>query len=125
MVWQGGALSLTRPDRGTTSRRQARRLESQLRSWWQGEPLRDQAPIAANRFPAPALPQLSASFLRGWKAFRVLAPRAAMLFVGAIILFQVFDVRRHGFVLTMVPLLVPLCYMLAVCPLFFRKAPMG
>jgi hypothetical protein len=48
-----------------------------------------------------------------------------MLFIGVIIVLQAFEVSHRGFLLTMVPLLVPLCYMLAVCPMFFRKAPVG
>ena len=124
LVWQGGSLGLTRPDRGTTSRRQARRLEAQLHSWWHGEPLRDPSPVAANRFPAPALPQLNVHPLRGWKALRVLAVRAAMLCFGAIILESAIGVRPpHQMILAVMPLLAPLCFLLAVCPLFFRKAP--
>jgi Zn-dependent protease with chaperone function len=119
VAWQGGAFSLTRPDRGTTSRRQARRLEAQLRSWWHGEPLREASCNAVNRLPAPALPQLSGEILRGWKAVRVLALRAAMLFFGTIILVQALQMKHYGVMLSM----APICLMLAVCPIFFRKAP--
>ncbi len=123
VAWQGGAFNLTRPDRGTTSRRQARRLEALLVSWWRGEPQPEAVPGAASRLPAPTLPLLPESVFRGWKAVRVLALRAVMLFLGVIILLQALDPDASAFVIGMTPVLAPVCYVLAVCPLVFRKAP--
>jgi len=125
VTWQGGAFSLTRPDLGTTYSRKARRLRAQLESWWRGEPLPQGlwGGALSGQFPAPALPRLSVNLFRGWKAFRTLGLRAFMLFIGAIILLQVLGIRSPGFATAMVPLLTPVCYLLAVCPLFFRRAP--
>jgi len=77
----------------------------------------------SGQFPAPALPRLSVNLFGGWKAVRVLGLRALMLFIGTIILLQVLGIRSPGFTTAMVPLLTPACYLLAVCPLFFRRAP--
>lgn len=127
VTWLGGAFSLTRPDLGTVYRRRARRLAAQLQGWWRGEPLPQTVTgvVSPTRFPQPALPQLSVSFFRGWKAVRVLGWRACMLFIGAIMVSQALAVKNDNMLMSLMPLMVPVCYILAVCPLFFRRTPVA
>ena len=118
VAWEGGSFSLLRPDRGG-SRRTARRLKARLDAWRQGMP---EGYVAAlpGPFPAPSLPQFSGTLIRRWTALRSHAVRAFMLFIGVIVLLPMESVNSAAMI-ALVPFTVPICYMIAVCPLFFRR----
>jgi Zn-dependent protease with chaperone function len=118
VTWEGGSFSVVRPDRGV-SRRTARRLKAQLDAWRQGLPEQYVA-AAPGPFSAPSLPQFSGTLLRRWAALRSHALRAAMLFLGVIFVLPL-EMVHHAAMIALVPFTVPMCYLMAVCPLFFAR----
>ena len=119
VTWDAGSFSVIQPDRGG-SRGTARRLKKRLDAWRQGVP-EGYLPAVPGPFSAPALPQFSGSLLRRWTALRSHALRAIMLFLGVILLLPLESVHTVA-TIALVPFTVPICYMIAVCPLFFRRA---
>jgi hypothetical protein len=119
VMWEGGSFSVLQPDKGG-SRRTARRLRTRLDAWRQGVPERYVSAVPGP-FSAPSLPQFSETLLRRWTAVRSHAVRAFMLFLGTIILLPLESVSRAAMI-ALVPFTAPICYMIAVCPLFFRRA---
>jgi hypothetical protein len=53
----------------------------------------------------------------------VLTLRALMLGAGAIIFQEALELPQHGAALAIIPVLAPLCYLLAVAPVILRKKP--
>jgi hypothetical protein len=119
VTWEGGSFSVLQPDRGG-SRRTARRLKARLDAWREGVP-EGYVCAVPGPFSAPTLPQFSGTPHRRWTALRSHAVRAAMLFLGILILLPLESVSRAAMI-ALVPFTAPICYMIAVCPLFFRRA---
>lgn len=117
----GGCFSLTRPDRGA-SRRQARRLERRLRAWWTGA-LIEPTPTLAMAPPLDrALLHAPSTYLRGWRAIRIVGLRAVLMTIGISMLFP-FTMLQKTPAVAFVPLLAPAGYIAASFPLFLRRKP--
>ena len=121
-----GSFSFTTPDRGTASRRQARRLERRLNGWWHGEPAGSGFAWAPALAPAPpverALLVAHSSDLRGWRAVRLFTRHAFFLWLGLIILMP-FSLIELTPAVAFVPFMAPLAYLVAYFPLFLRARP--
>jgi len=123
VTWEGGTFSMLQPDRGP-SRGMARRLKGRLEAWLTGLP-EGAVPVCPGPFSTPSLPPSSGTLLRRWEALRSHALRAAMLFLGVILLLPLDTVRTATMsaraLIALVLFTVPICYMIAVCPLFLRR----
>jgi hypothetical protein len=100
-------------------RRRIRRLRARLNAWRQGEPSTQAPALAGSPLPPPDLPVFAPTkFSRGRLAFKLVA--TAFLFCPAIVILMPSGVTIPAS-LSLLPFITPLAYLLATCPLLFRR----
>jgi hypothetical protein len=110
-----GSFSLRLADRGR-SRRMARRLESQLQTWWHGETAA--MSTAAEALPAPALPNLVPALRPRRGVVWHIAKTAVLMGIGA---FLVCATLLGYTQKTLVPLAAACIYLLTATPVLLRR----
>jgi Zn-dependent protease with chaperone function len=119
---EGGAMHFSRPDVGTT-RRVTGRLERRLQSWLQGTV--EATGNIGHESPPPAsvLCSTPSAYLRGWRAARMFAVRACLLFIGILLVMPLLERGAGSFSSAFVPFVTPLAFLAAVIPVVFRPKP--
>jgi heat shock protein HtpX len=118
--YSGGAINLVRPDMGLSGLL-ARQLARKVKLWriTGGEMAGDAESISVT---GPGVAVIESSFMRGWRAVRVHGVRAFMLMIGMVFLLSL-QPSHWTPVTAFLPFLVPVSYLFAIGPCFFRRAP--
>ena len=114
----GGAFLLKQPG---YSWWRARRLEKKLASWWRGEVALPEV-SGAEPLPAPDLPALAFDSPSRWKLAWRFCKMAGLQFFGlSLLLAALMHTSFDDSFYSLLTLVVPMTYLLAVAPLLFRR----
>jgi|HubBroStandDraft_1064217.scaffolds.fasta_scaffold01158_7 heat shock protein HtpX len=116
-----GCFTLSRPDR-SYSRREVRRLERRLNTWWRGAPGVNFSVTSPAPRPDPGVLAMRWASPSGGRWVKMALKRAVMLWLGFVILVPLAWADKMP-ALALAQVVAPLAYMLALSPHFFWRRP--